>query len=219
LYHLETQLETDPDFDVEREFDHALVSAGAKELLHILRSLKGVDPHQVPSDITRRREWIDKRRIFLTANGENASVVWTAAGDTDLLKRLSQHVSEPVKWVYADEPTRSWAYLEYKQGHLVESILDPQQTWESGTVSGEVLMGRGKRTYASLSEFLRCIQDRYTPPDMQWCYPAWVIAETREAYLSTPEVFAWAIEFVFELGGTRFAYHGPVPDELRAECE
>lgn len=203
--------------EFEFGFDHAIVHASVTDVLRILRSLKNVHPHEVFSDITRRLEWIDLRRIFVTAHGDNASVVWTAPGDTELLKRLSQHVATPVRWVYADEPTRSSAYLEYRNGHLEEMILDPRQTWESGTVSGEVLMGRGPRTYPTIYDFLEHLQDRYNPPDTQWCYPAWIIPDTREEFLRTPQVFAWSIELLFESNGHRITFHGPVPDELQRE--
>ncbi len=208
----------DDDDEYEKGvFDHAIVPASILEMLRILRSVKGLDQYQFFTEIGRRTVWTRRRNIYLSALGADACIAWPAIGDTGLLKRISQRLSKPIPWICVDEPTRSWVYVEYRDGEIVEMILDPRKVWETGAMSGEVLMGKGYRDYPTLQDFLERIPVPYTPPDTQWCHARWNDDRAREHFLMAAQAFAWSIEVFYITEGPQMAFHGPVPDELIIE--
>lgn len=206
--------EADLSQDGDHEFDHAVIRTNFPNLVATLSRTKGLATQQVLNGITGRVEWIEERKLFMSPVHPESLLVWSPVGDTELVETLSHGSDSPVGWIYVDQPTRSWAYLEYLRGVKQYEILDPRNAWRTGLVDAEILRGKGHRDFATMASFLSAIRERYQPLDMFWSFATWNNPELRDEYLASEDVSCtWSLEMVFAAAGPKITPHGQVPTE------
>ncbi|HET6247138.1 MAG TPA: hypothetical protein VFE47_05505 [Tepidisphaeraceae bacterium] len=198
-----------------RNFDHAVIYADVADVIRFLTEIESVKAGQVFTDIGNRFIWLIWRKVFVSSNDANVTLLWPIAGDTEVLKSLSVRFPSRVKWVYADESSRSWGYLEYSDGRLTQKILDPERVWVSGATNSDNLGGRGPRSFENMAAFLDAIKGFYEPLDRVWHFGAWDIPEEREQRINASDTkYHWAVEIDYCADKPVISHHGPVPQDL-----
>lgn len=165
--------EVKAEFDEERLrlapcYTHSFVQGQIEHCISTIPEVKKTDFNDETLLFGVRKE-LTRLSVYLQSR-DDGTMIWSPVNGLKIIESLSRRMETTIHWLSVFEQFSARAYIRFENGNVTDRIFDSEDCWLRNVMSGEDLVGRGKRQFASLEAFLDRIKEHYIPRDIQWSY-------------------------------------------------